>query len=234
MARTLAIIPARSGSKRLPGKNLALLNGVPLITRTVRFAVACGLFDRILVSSDDPQIVKTAVDAGATAYGLRPAALASDTAGTTDVLIHELNMAEKADGPFDQVALLQPTTPFRRRERWDEAMKMMDADSGIPSVIGVSPATELPWHMFVLGADNRLKPIFSDMLTQRSQDLPPAAVVNGSLYLVQSAVMRQTGRLFHDSSRGVICDTPEEQIDIDTALDFAHAEALLIALEGRA
>lgn len=233
MLRTLAIIPARGGSKRLPGKNLMPLNGVSLVARAVRFAVSAGLFDEVVISSDSPEILATALAEGAVAQGLRPADLASDTASSVDVMLYELSMAERRSGRFDLVALLQPTTPYRRLERWQAALDILRGSPTVPSVIGVSPTASLPWHLFSTGDDGALKPLFPHMLTRRSQDLPHVLEVNGSLYLVRRDVLCDTHRLFFDTSRGVVFDRAEECIDIDTYEDFRAAETLLARLEGQ-
>lgn len=209
------------------------LNGVSLVARTVRFAVSAGLFDEVVISSDAPEILATAVAEGAVAQGLRPAHLASDTASSVDVMLYELSMAERRSGRFDLVALLQPTTPYRRLERWQAALDILHAAPTAPSVIGVSPTATLPWYLFSPGDDGALKPLFPDMLTRRSQDLPQALEVNGSLYLVRRDVLCDTHRLFFDASRGVVLDRAEECIDIDTYDDFRDAETLLARLEGQ-
>lgn len=231
MLRTLAITPARGGSKRLPGKNLMPLNGVPLICRSVRFALGTQLFARVIVSSDDAAILAAARAEGADDHGLRPAELASDTAATAQVLQYELDRSERRWGAFDLVALLQPTTPFRRVERWQAAMRIMQDDRSVPSVIGVSALETHPFQAFSMSADGGLTSLFPEMLSVRSQDLPVAVRANGSLYLIRSDELRRTGQIYYPRSCGVLCEAEDEGLDIDTAEDFARAEATVRRIE---
>lgn len=220
--RTLAIVPARGGSKRVPGKNIRPLLGTPLIEWTAVFAQSVHQFTTTVVSTDDPDIERAAIDAGIGSLGLRPADLASDTATTADVALHTLNQAEERDGtPYDMVALLQPTTPWRLAMRWDDAFRLMH-DTDAPAVVGVGPMAQTPFHSFARDPDGALSPLFASHLQTRSQDLPQAVVVNGALYLIRADVLRQTRGFFPIGSMSVLCDTALENIDIDTENDWAH------------
>lgn len=110
--RVLAVIPARGGSKRFPRKNLALLDGRPLIVHTIEVALACPSISRVVVSTDDPEIARVSQEAGV-AVMPRPDHLATDEALTEDVIRHALNAAEESKGRFDLVTVLQPTSPLR-------------------------------------------------------------------------------------------------------------------------
>lgn len=227
MAKILALIPARGGSKRVPRKNVLPLHGRPLVQWTVRFACDAGLFDRIAISTDDPEIMAAATDAGAVSFGLRPDILSHDTATSVDVALHALDSAQTRDGTYDYVALLQPTSPFRKAVRWQEAIAVLDAHPEVPSVIGVAPVTTPPYHMFTMAADRTITPLFPDQLGARTQDLPETVAVNGCLYLVRSEVLRARRSFYFDTSRAVLCDDPRESIDIDTPHDFEMAKVLL-------
>lgn len=227
--RVLAIIVARGGSKRLPRKNLRLLQNRPLIQWTVDFALTCEIFDQIVISTDDAEIMACAVSAGAPHSELRPTELATDTALAADVALYELSRAEAGGGRFDAVALLQPTTPLRRQERWLEAHDLLCKHPDTPGVIGVAKSPASPFHMFTFEDDGHIAPLFPDGLQARSQDLPTSVMVNGSLYLIRSDVLRREKRFFVDGMRAVLCSEPEENIDIDTLEDFTKAEAMLCA-----
>ena len=220
--RTLAIIPARGGSKRVPGKNIRPLLGTPLIGWTAVFAQTISQFTTVVVSTDAPDIERAALDAGIESLGLRPAHLASDTATTVDVALHVLDQAETRDGiPYDMVALLQPTTPWRLAARWDDAFRVI-RDTNAPAVIGVGPTAQTPFHSFARESNGALSPLFASHLQTRSQDLPQTVVVNGALYLISADVLRQTRGFFPTGSMSVLCDTVLENIDIDTEDDWAH------------
>jgi len=227
MARIFALIPARGGSKRVPRKNLLPLHGRPLVQWTVLFARQTGLFDQVVISTDDTEILEAATQAGADAFGLRPGALSHDTATSIDVALYELARAEAASGPYDYIAFLQPTSPFRKIQRWQDAVDLLDHNPETPSVIGVAPVTVEPYHMFTLTDDQTVTPLFPDYLQKRTQDLPQTVAVNGSLYLVRCDVLKAQRSFFFPTSRAVLCVDPRENIDIDTPLDFQMAQQIL-------
>lgn len=222
--RTLAIIPARGGSKRIPGKNLRPFLGRPLLQWSIEFARRVPDFARVVVSTDDAQIAAHCQREAAEVQ-LRPAELASDTAASVDVALHVLATLEASGQSFDAVALLQPTSPVRDIARWRAAFDLIAR--GADAVIGVSPAQTHPLHVFRTGPGGQLAP-WSDAsgLQLRSQDLPPAVSVNGSLYLIRSAQLREHCTFFPGDTRGVMCDGPCEDLDLDTEADWIAAEAL--------
>jgi N-acylneuraminate cytidylyltransferase len=224
--KTLAVIPARGGSKRLPGKNVRSFLGVPLIAWSIRFAKALGRFDRIVVSTDSEEIAAVSRSEGVDVPYLRPAPLASDTATSADVAIDVLTRERRAQGDFDLVALVQPTSPVREPSRWHDAFARME-NPGCDAVIGVAPASPHPFHVFQQDADGKLRPFGdSEGLRLRSQDLPPAVHVAGSMYLVRCSVLEVQRTFFPPRTVGVLCDQPCEAIDIDTEADWIAAEAL--------
>jgi CMP-N-acetylneuraminic acid synthetase len=134
---------------------------------------------------------------------------------------------EQADGrSYDWVALLQPTSPLRDPARWHAAFVLAGQDA-CDAVVGVSPVRDHPQHVLRMGADGVLLP-WADAagLRQRTQDLPPAFRVNGSLYLVRAAVLLSHDTFFPEATRGVACIQPWEDVDIDTEADWVVAEAL--------
>ena len=225
MAGTLAIIPARAGSKRLPNKNHRPFLGRPLVLWTLDFALAHPGFKMVLVSTDSPEVAAIARNAGANVPWMRPAALASDTASSIDVALHAVDAMASAGHSFGRVALLQPTTPLRRPERWAQADAMLDA--GAPAALGVRPAPSHPYWTYIRGEEGTLSPCFPEGLSLRSQDLPMACVPNGSLYLCALDSLREQRSFTPVGTRGVVCNEPAEAIDIDTPEDWVEAERIL-------
>lgn len=227
MTRTLAIVPARAGSKRVPHKNRREFLGRPLILWTVDFALSIAAFDRVVVSTDSPELAELARAGGASVPWLRQAALASDTAPSVDVVFDVIERLEGEGEHFDRVALLQPTSPVRLTERWDEAQRLMD--KGASAVVGVRPAADHPYWTYFLSTDAALEPCHPDKSCFRSQDLPLAYVPNGSLYLIGADILTATRGFTPKGSRAVVCSEPVESIDIDTEQDWREAERLVAA-----
>jgi CMP-N-acetylneuraminic acid synthetase len=224
--KTLALIPARGGSKRLPGKNVRPFLGRPLIQWSVLFARESGLFDRVLVSTDAEDIAQSARAAGLDVPWLRPAGLATDTAGSGEVAVDALKREQAEGRAYDWIALLQPTSPLREPLRWRQAFEAARA-GGCDAVIGVSPVRDHPHHVLRMTADRGLSPWGEAAgLRQRTQDLPPAVRVNGSLYLVRTEMLLAQDTFFPAATRGIVCDQPWEDVDIDTEADWVVAEAL--------
>ena len=225
MSRVLAIIPARGGSKRLPGKNVWDFLGRPLIGWSVAFARSLRQFAEVIVSTDSPSIADVARAAGASVPWLRPPELASDTAATVDVVLHAIRELRKSGESFDMIAVLQPTTPFRRIERWTEALAAVAG--GAPAALGVREMSADLFWSYRREESGRMTPLFPDQIARRSQDLPVACVPNGSLYLARVDQVEQYRSLAPPGVFGVLCDEAFESIDIDDAADWEEAERLL-------
>lgn len=224
--RTLAVIPARGGSKRLPGKNIRRLGDKPLIAWTIDFAKSVPWFDEIQVSTDSMEIAAVCAEHGIAVTRLRPAELATDEADSVDVVLDLLNWRRAEGVEFDAVALLQPTTPIRLIQRWDAARELLN--SGCEGAIGISPAETHPFLAFHDSADGYLEPWVSnpDKIT-RSQDFPPAYAVNGALYLTRVDALMKQRSFFPRKCRPVLCTEHVENIDIDTPFDWRVAEMLI-------
>jgi CMP-N,N'-diacetyllegionaminic acid synthase len=224
--KTLALIPARGGSKRLPGKNVRPFLGRPLIHWSIGFAQSQPMFDRVLVSTDSPEIAECARAAGLDIPWLRPAEIATDTATSVDVALDVLRREREQGREYEFLALLQPTTPMRDPRRWQDAADLMRARS-CNAVIGVSPVRDHPHQVFDMAPDGSLRPWADGAAVQaRSQDLPPAVRVNGSLYLVRTAVLESQRSFFPSATCAIVCSEAWEQADIDTEADWIMAEAL--------
>jgi CMP-N,N'-diacetyllegionaminic acid synthase len=223
--KILALIPARGGSKRIPGKNICPLGGRPLILWSINAARGIPEICDIMVSTDEPAIAEIARNAGVLVPWLRPAELASDTATSVDVALHALDWYEKEKGVVDGLLLLQPTSPFRSRETIERGIHLF-RQNNCRTVIGVSPADSHPMWCFRIEGD-RMKPFTQDEgILLRSQDLPPAYVVNGAFYLTSPGDLRQQRSLFNDTMVPLVVNQPEEGLDIDTEWDWKIAEAV--------
>ena len=224
----IAVIPARGGSKRLFRKNLIQLGGIPLIAWSIRAAKRSGVFLDILVSTDDQEIAEAAVTHGARVSWMRPAELASDTASVVEVMLYDLDRYQAtACAPIDAVMLLQPTSPYRRPSTIRRAVEIF-LDSKGASVVGVSPAKSHPLWCLVADREGNMKPYLNEGgLTLRSQDLPPAYEVNGSVYLTDAKFLRNSRSIYTTPFRPVVIEDPVESIDIDTPFDWKVAEAFL-------
>ncbi|PIW62914.1 MAG: acylneuraminate cytidylyltransferase family protein [Candidatus Omnitrophica bacterium CG12_big_fil_rev_8_21_14_0_65_50_5] len=228
--KILALIPARGGSKRIPKKNIRPLGSKPLIAWSIEIAKEIVEICDLLVSTDDQEIAEVARNLGSLVPWLRPANLATDKASSESVALHALDWYEKEKGKVDGLLLLQPTSPFRSRETIDRGISLFKGYNSKP-VVGISPANSHPmWCVSVEGTVVR-KFIEGDGLNMRSQDLPPAYVVNGSFYLIAPDDLRKLQSFHSDGMVPLIIDKPNESLDIDTEWDWMIAEAALSKYE---
>ncbi len=225
--RVLALIPARGGSKGVPRKNLAPLGGRPLIAWTIEAALASTCIDRLILSSDDAEIIAAARAAGCEAPFVRPAELAGDTARSVDVIHHAMAWAEDADPqPYDYLVLLQPTSPLRIAADIDACIRVCQG-SGAPAAVTVAEPAETPYWTYRRDPEGRLAPLLplSPQPTRR-QDLPQAFQINGAVYVARWDFMRTAESFLVPDTRGV--EMPlERSIDIDTPLDLRYAELVV-------
>lgn len=231
--RVLAIIPARGGSKRLPGKNIRPLHGKPLIHWSIDFARSVPWFTDIEVSTDDAGIAQCCALAGLEVPRLRPAQFATDEASSLDVVLDVLDWKASRGETFDLVALLQPTTPVRSRQHWDEALRLV-RDAGHDAAIGVGPAHNHPHLTFRMDQAQALTPWITERpASLRAQDLEPALVINGALYLVRTDVLRREKTFMPASTAGVVMTAPLDNLDIDTEFDWLVAEQAIRYFQGK-
>jgi N-acylneuraminate cytidylyltransferase/CMP-N,N'-diacetyllegionaminic acid synthase len=227
--KILALIPARGGSKRLPGKNTKNLGGLPLIGWTIRAAQKSGCCSEIVVSTDDPNIERVSREFGATVPWLRPRHLSSDTASSVDVAIHFLDWYESENGLVDGLLLLQPTSPFRTAETILQAVNIFISGAGSFPCVSVSPANSHPAWCFRL-TDSGMSPYMGwDNLQMRSQDLDSAWELNGSIYLISPERLRAEKKFLTADTKPIITNEWAESIDIDDYHDWALAESILLA-----
>jgi CMP-N,N'-diacetyllegionaminic acid synthase len=222
--RILALIPARGGSKRLPGKNTLPLHGKPLIVWSIDAVRGVEDVCDVLVSTDDPAIARISTDAGGTVPWLRPAELATDAATSVDVALHALDWYERTAGAVDGLLLLQPTSPFRSRATVIRGIDLFREHGGRP-VVSVSPAAVHPLWCFKVEGDRMRPYIDSTGLTVRSQDLPPVFALNGSVYLIAPETLRARRTFVTEDAVPLLVDSDEESLDIDTEADWRIALA---------
>ena len=181
--RVLALVAARGGSKRLPGKNARNLGGKPLLEWSIDAAMGIPDICDVLVSTDDREIADIAQLAGGLVPWLRPGDLSTDTSSSIDVALHALNWYENANGHVDGLMLLQPTSPFRSKATIKQAIELF-LDNDRRSVVGVSPVASYPAWCYRI-EENVMLPLSGNNLGSahsRSQDLPPVYALNGAMY----------------------------------------------------
>lgn len=224
--RILALVTARGGSKRLPGKNVRILGSKPLIVWSIDVAKDIPEICEILVSTDDPEIAAVCSEAGAYVPWLRPAELATDTASSVDVAIHALDWYEKEKGVVDGLLLLQPTSPFRTRETMQRGIELY-CRYGQQPVLGVSLTHAHP--MWTLKMEGKyLIPFMPEHgLETRSQDLAPVFIVNGSFYLISPELLRTHKSFVGVKSIPLLIESPQEALDIDTEWDWSFAYSIV-------
>ncbi len=223
--KILAIIPARLGSKGVPGKNIKMLGTKPLLQYTAEAAKKSALLSDIIITTDSEEIASVARNCGVEVPFIRPAVLATDSASSIDVVLHALNFLEQLGRFYDAICLLQPTNPFRSIGFIDKAIikfEQIQADS-LLSVLPV-PHEYNPHWTFVPTGDGSLKIATGEMeIIKRRQDLPPAFFRDGSIYLTKTSVIKQQ-HSFYGNRIGYIESDPMFYINIDNPDDWTNAE----------
>jgi N-acylneuraminate cytidylyltransferase len=218
----LGLIPARGGSKGVPGKNILPIRGRPLIQWTIEAARAARCVDRLVLSSDDPAIMAVAVGLGCEAPFTRPAQLATDEASSIDVVIDAI---ERLPG-YDIVVLLQPTSPLRNAQDIDGVVELLLA-SGAPACVSVRPAEDHPFWTFRLdeqGALSRFVAATAE-LPRRRQDLPPAWCLNGAVYAAHIQWLLRERSFLVPQTVGYRMPA-ERSLDIDTWADVEQLQSI--------
>jgi N-acylneuraminate cytidylyltransferase/CMP-N,N'-diacetyllegionaminic acid synthase len=226
--KRICTVCARAGSKGVRGKNLRILNGLPLLAHSLRQAVLSGLFDAIAVSSESPDILAIAKEHGATVLVDRPAEMATDTAAKLPVIRHCVAEAERVLGvTFDTCVDLDATSPLRDVEDIRAVVQMLES-SGAGNVITAMPARRSPYFNMVEQDESgviRLAKQSSPPVVRR-QDAPACFDMNASIYgWIRDVLMSAPGLFNHDTRLHVM---PEERsIDIDSEVDFLLVELLM-------
>ncbi len=229
---TVALIPARSGSKRLASKNIRLLGGHPLLAYTVAAARQCGLFDAVVVSTDSPEIAAVARDYGAEIPFLRPPELAGDLSPDIDWLRDALTRLHAAGRRHDVFALLRPTNPFRQPETIRRAFTTFYAVPNADSLRAVEPCRQHPGKMWTLGDGPFMHPLLDDGGRQPPwhstayQGLPPVYAQNASLEIAWSRVPLEMGTIAGEKIVPFVTEG-FEGFDINRLEDWLLAETLV-------
>ena len=225
-------VAVRAGSKGVPGKNWRMVAGKPLFAHSVQHAVASGLFDAIVVTSDAPEVLKTALSFGATHLVRRPIDLSSDTAGKVPAILHAVQTVEELIGyRFDTVVDLDATSPLRDVGDVQSAVSLLESNE-IESVITVCEARRSPYFNLVevdsdSGRVSLSKQTLSGVL--RRQDAPDAFDMNASVYVWDRRALDREPKVFFPSTR-IFEMPPERSMDIDSEFDLKIVSWLL---EGR-
>jgi CMP-N,N'-diacetyllegionaminic acid synthase len=224
--KILAIIPARGGSKGLPGKNIRSLAGKPLIAWSIEAATASSYIDKTIISSDCPDICRLAKQFGADVPFLRPAELATDEAKGIDATLHAIDWLKKNGESYQLIIILQPTSPLRTTEDIERSIERY-ANSTAKAIVSVCKVEHHPWWSNTLPEDGNMGQFLRpEALNSNRQELPNYYRLNGAIYLSEVDYLRK-----HRSCLGpetLAYEMPTEQsVDIDSLIDFKLAEILI-------
>ncbi len=227
----LGFIPARAGSRGVPGKNIRTLAGKPLIAHTIESALASGVFDYLLVSTDGEDIAGVAREFGAETPFMRPAELATDTAKSMDVILHAMAWCEDQGKHFDWIMNLQPTSPLRNSGDIVEACSLM-VRRRAGAVVSVCEADHHPLWCNTLPDDRCMENfIRPEIAGANRQALPKYYRVNGAIYLAEWKFLRLRNSWYGKDTYAYVMPK-DRSVDIDSAIDFALAEILGEGKEG--
>ncbi|HNX91115.1 MAG TPA: acylneuraminate cytidylyltransferase family protein [Candidatus Omnitrophota bacterium] len=224
--KILAIVPARSGSKGLPNKNIKLFCGKPLICWTISEAKRSKYIDDVTVSTDSPRIAEISKKAGAIVPFLRPPELATDTASSMDVVFHAISEFEKINGRYEIVLLLQPTSPLRVSEDIDNAVELLIKQKA-KAIVSLTEALVNPSWVNVLPANGCIKDfLHCSVINKRRQVLPKYFQLNGAVFLGYAKYLKGTGTFYTAKTYAYIMPR-ERSVDIDDIFDFKLAEIIM-------
>ena len=228
--KNLALIPARGGSKRLPRKNIKLLNEKPLIQYTIDICLNCPFFDRVIVSTDDKETAEITLACGAEVPFIRPSSLSGDSSGDREIMLHCIDWLKKNENyTFDNLAYMRPTTPFKTENMIEEALKLLKIQlySSVRCVTKVEGVNH-PYWMFNKERGT-LKPFINDISTEKyyqSQLLPECFRLNGMVDITRVKTVIENSNIYGDSV-GFIEISERYSIDIDTSYEFELCEFIL-------
>lgn len=219
--KILAIIPARGGSKGLPRKNIRYLSGKPLIAWTIEEAKKSKYIDRLILSSDDKEIITIAKSLGCEVPFVRPPNLAEDDSPIINSVLHAIKLLPG----YDYVYLLQPTSPLR---------SVIDIDGCIElcllkcanSCVSVTEVKESPYWMYFLDTESKMRPLIDDKKNIRRQELPKLYILNGAIYVAQCNWLLKNQTFITTETISYFMPI-ERSLDIDTILDLCFAEVII-------
>ena len=224
--KILCIIPARSGSKGIPDKNIKPLCGKPLIAYSIEQAIGTDLIDRTIVSTDDEKIAETSRSFGAETPFTRPASLATDEANTLDVLLHTIEWCENNDHlSYDIILLLHANAPLRDNEDIQKCIEIL-VHQNADNVFSVTPASNNPYfNMIEVNEKDEVTLIKNGNFSNR-QSAPPVYNMNSSIYAWWSKILIEKKSILLPKTRIHIMPR-ERSIDIDEPVDFKVAELMM-------
>lgn len=224
---TVALIPARGGSKGLPGKNIRPLLGKPMLQYSIEAALGCSYISEVYVSTDDPEILNIAHACGALTPPLRPAELANETASSRDVACHFLTWYQQEfSTAIETLVLLQPTSPLRTSTHLTEAMSLYEShQSELATVVSVTMAKPIAWQGFIQPENGSFR--FHEKASDggNRQTEPTNYQLNGAIYIASAA--RYLDNTLMQQPVYPYIMSQETSVDIDTYTDFLVAEAIL-------
>ena len=222
----LAVIPARAGSKRLPGKNVRAMCGLPAIAYTIAAARASGLFSLVIVSTDSESIAEVARRYGADVPFLREAALSDDQTPVSSVTVDALTRVDREGQRFASVAQLMPNCPLRDAADVRDSFEQFNRTDACAQLSVARFGWQTPWWAMRRADDFTLDPLFPREAVMRGQDLPPLFCPTGAIWWARAQTLREAGT-FHVPGRTGWEIDPVHAIDIDTEDDWRLAEALM-------
>ena len=224
----LGLIPARSGSKGLPRKNIKPLLGKPLIARTIEQALVSKYLNRVVVSTDDKEIAEISIKYGAEVPFVRPKELAEDDAKGIDVVLHAIDWFKEDDKQkkYDLIMLLQPTSPLRTTEDIDKAIELLFLKKA-KAIVSVCEVDHHPLWANTLPKDGCMKDfIRQEIMNKNRQELPKFYRLNGAIYLAYCNYIKEQESFFGEKTFAYIMPR-ERSIDIDDEIDFKLAQILI-------
>lgn len=223
----LVIISARGGSKGVPGKNIKELNGKPLIQYTIEAARKLVPDSQIIVSTDSLEVKKVVENLGLKVPFLRPKELATDTAGSYEVLLHALDFYENQGNLPDKIILLQPTSPFRTADQVKEAMALFHSD--LEMIVSVKETKANPYYILREEDENGYLVKCKESSATRRQDVPKVWELNGAIYIINVQALKVKSLTQFTNVKKYVMDEVTSH-DIDTQLDWLLAEVIISTL----
>lgn len=224
--KIVAIIPARGGSKRVPRKNVRDFCGLPIISYTIQAAINCGLFSRIIVSTEDLEIAEISKKNGAEIPFIRDSCIADDYTPISIVTLDVLNRIEPESKKIDFVAQLMPNCPLRTSADIIASYHQFIKDKSISQISIAKYGWQNPWWAIKKDESGYLTPLFPEQLKNRSQDLPEIFCPTGAIWWIQADVLRQY-KTFHCDNKTGWEISWDHGIDVDTEDDWLLAELLM-------
>ncbi|MBF0439711.1 MAG: acylneuraminate cytidylyltransferase family protein [Magnetococcales bacterium] len=219
----LAVIPARGGSKGVERKNIRMLAGKPLLAWTIEAARACPEIDRVILSSEDEEIMDVARQLGCEVPYVRPYWLAQDDTRAIDVALHLL---ETLSERYDYLVWLQPTSPLRSADDISACLQLC-VRHGAMSAVTVALVDKSPYWIYFVDSSGGMQPLLpGEMRHDNRQKMPPVHALNGAVYVANTAWLQRTARFVDDHTKAYVMPM-ERSVDIDTHRDFFLAEWFL-------